>query len=108
MKKKPCVECDDLTEYRMFGMPICPFCIAEYKQNLRRQIVELIRQDKLAKRPTTRVEIKVKLRQKPKPVGMMYSTEHGRREMIDAEVNRRVTGKWASFDIETVNWRIAG
>lgn len=108
MKKKPCTECGDQTEYRMFDMPICPFCLAEYKRNLRRQIVELIRQDKIAKHPSTRIEIEVKLKQKPKPVTILYSTDHGRSEMIDAEVKHKVTGKWAWIDIETVNWRVAG
>ena len=107
-RRKPCTECDDLTEYRLFDRAICPFCLAEYKQNLRRQIVELMRQDKIAKHPSTRIEIQVKLKQKPKPVTMMYSTDHGRSEMIEAEVKNKVAGKWAWIDIETVSWRIAG
>jgi hypothetical protein len=89
-------------------MAICHFCIQEYKRNLRRQIKNLLLEDNHAQRPGQKVRIFVKLKQKRHPIEMTYTTHHGLHATIRREVNEKVTSRWAFFDIETINWELAG
>jgi hypothetical protein len=89
-------------------MAICHFCIQEYKRNLRRQIKNLLLEDNQAQRSGQKVRIFVKLKQKRHPIEMTYTTHHGLHATIRREVNEKVTSRWAFFDIETINWELAG
>ena len=103
---RPCTQCGDMTRLTLFDQHICHFCIQEYKANLRKEIKQMMLQDKIAKPPTRKVRIFVQRKRKTQPIEINYYTHHGLHAAIRQEVNEKVTRRWAFFDIETIDWEL--
>ena len=103
---RPCTQCGDRTQFKLFDMAICHFCIREYKKNLRKQIKHLLIEQNQSQRPGRKVKVFVKLKRKNHPIEMTYTTHHGLHATIRQEVNEKVTRRWAFFDIETIDWEL--